>query len=91
MWKTCPKVIDEPIMIVGLEWVDVLVVLLVFSVVTILCNPFLGIAVAVGLGGTLWYGKRDQPPGALIHTLHRWELWPMRGVFAPVSQRFSPW
>ena len=32
-----------------------------------------------------------KPPGALIHALHRLELWPMRGVFAPISQRFSPW
>jgi hypothetical protein len=91
MWKACPKVIDEPIMIVGLEWSDFVVVLLVFSMVTIMLNPFLGVGAAIGLGVTLWYAKRDQPPGALIHALHRLELWPIRGVFAPVSQPFSPW
>jgi type IV conjugative transfer system protein TraL len=91
MWKNCPKVIDEPVMIVGLEWVDFVVVLLAFSIVTIILNPFLGVGIAISLGFTLWYAKRDQPPGALIHMLHRLEIWPMRGVFAPVSQQFSPW
>ena len=91
MWKDCPKVLDEPIQILGLEWSDFVMTLGVFGSVTIWLNPFLGIPGGLAVGALLWWLKRDQPPGAIIHLLHRLEIWPIHGVFAPIRQTFSPW
>jgi hypothetical protein len=91
MWTSCPKNVDEPVLIVGLELEDIAVIVLMLTIASTVCSlmPSMGIAVLTGYG--IWRIKRGQPPGALMHACHRLELVPIPGVIRPRTPRYSPW
>ncbi|MFQ5945144.1 MAG: type IV conjugative transfer system protein TraL [Anaerolineae bacterium] len=89
----CPRTIDEPIRILGLDGEDWLVLGCLFIAVYAMLTALIGLA-AAGLGAiVLRTAKRGRPPGALRQGL--WELgvplpgWP--AAPPPEGQRYSPW
>jgi hypothetical protein len=93
MWIPCPRVLDEPVKILGLEVEDLVVSA---SVPLLLGIPFdLGalpcFAGAGVLGLVLYRAKRGKAPGALLHALHRLELAKLPGVLSPRPRTYSPW
>jgi type IV conjugative transfer system protein TraL len=91
MWTPCPTHLDDPVLILGLEPEDYGLVMLTLILAGLVVNALLAFASAVGVGLVFWALKRGHPPGTLIHTLHRLELLPIRGVLRPRVQRYSPW
>ena len=91
MWTSCPKNLDEPVLILGLELEDIAVTVLVLTIASTVWAllPSMGIAVLAGYG--IRRLKRGQPPGALMHACHRLELVPTPGVIRPRAPRHSPW
>jgi hypothetical protein len=91
MWTPCPKNLDEPVLVLGLELEDLAVMMLTLILASTVL-AFLPSVLVVGLAGCgLWRGKRGQAPGALIHACHRLELLPIPGVIRPRAPRYSPW
>jgi hypothetical protein len=91
MWTPCPKHLDEPVTILGLEPEDYGLVMLSLIVASLVVNALLAFACGAGVAWLFWYMKRGRAPGALIHALHRWDLVPIRGVLRLRGQRYAPW
>jgi hypothetical protein len=91
MWTPCPTHLDDPVLILGLEPEDYGLVMLTLILTSTVASALLAFASAAGIGVAFWALKRGQPPGTLIHTLHRLELLPIRGVLPPRTRRYSPW
>jgi hypothetical protein len=91
MWTQCPKHLDEPVTILGLEPEDYGLVMLSLILASCVVTAPLAFAVGAGLWALLWWSKRGRAPGALLHALHRWDLVPIRGVLRCRTVRYSPW
>jgi hypothetical protein len=91
MWTPCPRNLDEPVLVLGLELEDLAAIMLTLILASTMLALIPSIAVAGLAGYGLWRGKRGQPPGALIHACHRLELLPIPGVLRPRAPRHSPW
>jgi type IV conjugative transfer system protein TraL len=91
MWTPCPTHLDDPVHILGLEPEDYGLVMLTMLLAGLVLNALLAFASAVGVGVVFWALKRGHPPGTLIHTFHRLELLPIRGVLSPRVRRYSSW
>ena len=91
MWTSCPRLLDEPAKVLGMELGDfgLLMVLPLFL------RPFLHVllvfAVTAAIGAVLTRAKRGQPHGALPHLLHGLELFPWPGVLRPALVSYTPW
>jgi hypothetical protein len=93
MWVNSPRVLDQPVKILGLEVEDLVVAA---AVPLLLGIPFdldalPCFAVAGTLGLALYLAKRGKPPGALLHTLHRLELLKLPGILSPRPRNYGPW
>jgi hypothetical protein len=91
MWTPCPKHLDEPVTILGLEPEDYGLVMLSLIVASLVMHALLAFACGAGVAWLSWALKRGRAPGALIHALHRWDLVPIRGVLHLRGQRYAPW
>lgn len=72
--KSCPRTLDRPIVVFGLEPEELVLVGLVSGAVLFLVD-----AIPAVLGGALLWGglsrlKAGRPPGYLYEQLHRWGL-----------------
>ena len=80
--RTCPKTIDKPLLILGLEGEDIAVLMLFFGIPAILISP----AVPLGLILIAWPAlvgfKRGKPEGYVLHALYRIGL-PLKGLLPP--------
>ncbi len=80
--RACPKTIDKPLLILGLEGEDIAVLMLVFGIPAILISP----AIPLGLILVAWPGlvsfKRGKPEGYVLHALYRIGL-PLKGLLPP--------
>ncbi len=91
MWLACPTVLDEPVTILGLEPEDYGLVMLTLIVAATFLSAIPAFGSGLGVALACLHLKRGQPPGALIHWLHAWELLPIPGVLRPTLPRCSPW
>ncbi|MFH0754156.1 MAG: type IV conjugative transfer system protein TraL [Candidatus Omnitrophota bacterium] len=87
--KPCPKTIDKPLLILGLEGEDVAVLMLVFGVPAILISPA-ALVLIFAAWPALVYFKRGKPQGYVLHTFYRLSL-PLPGLLPPQvpGQRFG--
>ena len=89
----CPRTVDEPIRVLGLDGEDWALIGSLAVIVYVLSTPFAGVAAGVFQMIAIRLAKRGRPPGALRHAF--WLLgfplpgWPQ----APPAegQRYSPW
>lgn len=91
MWTPCPRHLDEPVTILGLEPEDYGLVMLSLILASLCVTALLAFASGAAVGGLCWGMKRGRPPGALIHALHRWDVLPIRGVLRSRVQRYAAW
>ena len=91
MWTPCPKHLDEPVLILGLEPEDYGLVMLVLLLASLVASALLSFGLALLAGLACGRLKRGQPPGALIHALHRLEILPIPGLLRPRPASYAPW
>ena len=91
MWTPCPKHLDGPVLILGLEPEDYGLVMLVLLLASLLCSALLSFGLALLAGLACGRLKRGQPPGALIHALHRLEILSIPGVLRAQPLHYAPW
>jgi hypothetical protein len=91
MWQECPKVLDEPVKILGMEVEDFATVAVSPLFLSLVCDAMLSFALAAALGVGLYLSKRGRTQGALWHTLHALELLKLPGVLGPQEKGYSPW
>ena len=91
MWTPCPKHLDEPILILGLEPEDYGLVMLVLLLASLVASALLSFGLALLAGLACGRLKRGQPPGTLIHALHRLEILPIPGVLRAQPRHYAPW
>lgn len=91
--SSCPRTIDEPVRLLGLDNEDWAVVGILGLLVYLMTTATIGALVIALLVVGVRLIKRGQPPGAMLHTL--WLLgMPVRGWPAappPDGRRYSPW
>ena len=91
MWTPCPKVLDEPVKVLGLEIDDFAMVAASPLVLGFVFDALASFGLAFLLGVALYLSKRGRPPGALLHTLHGWEVTRLPGILGPRRRRYSAW
>ena len=91
MWTPCPQHLDEPVLILGLEPEDYGLVMLVLLLTSLVASALLSFGLALLAGIACGRLKRGQPPGALIHALHRLEILPIPGVLRTQPPHYAPW
>ncbi|MCI0356336.1 MAG: type IV conjugative transfer system protein TraL [Acidobacteria bacterium] len=91
MWTPCPKHLDEPVLILGLEPEDYGLVMLVLLLTSLMWSALLSFGLALLAGMACGRLKRGRPPGALIHALHRLEILPLPGVLRMQPPHYAPW
>lgn len=85
--KPCPRTIDRPLLILGLEGEDVAVILLLCGVPAIMFSPAVPLIALFFLWPCLAAFKRGKPEGYLIHWLYRQGVG-FRGLLPPGPERF---
>ena len=77
--RLCPRTIDKPLLILGLEGEDIAVLMLLFGIPAILISP----AVPLGLILVAWPAlvcfKRGKPEGYVLHSLYQMGF-PLKGL-----------
>lgn len=91
MWRTCVTVFDEAIIFLFWEWDEVVLFLSVFFVGQFLCGPFWSMGLSVATAASLYWLKRGQPPGAVVHWLHEVEVIALPGILSPHPTRYDTW
>ncbi len=69
--KACPRTLDRPIVIFGLEPEELVLVGLVPGAILFLVDPIPAVLVGAGLWAGLSRIKAGKPPGHLYELLHR--------------------
>ena len=91
--RACPKTIDKPLLLLGLEGEDVAVLMLCCGIPAILISPGVPLGLVLIAWPALAWFKRGKPEGYVLHALYRAGL-PLNGllppgegvVYAPYSQ-----
>jgi hypothetical protein len=92
MTRTCHRNVDRPILLLGLEYVDWAMVLLVFGICALI--PYISnltvLVVTVICATGLRVFKASKPRGYLLHLCYRWGL-PLPGILPPpyIVPRYS--
>ncbi len=85
MERKCPRTLDKPILLFGLEMEDVAVLSLAAGIGSLLIGPMVpGVGAAAGWIILLRF-KRDKPAGYVLHRLYS-RGYPLRGLVPPPSQ-----
>ena len=91
MPRPCPRTVDAPFRILGLEWDDWVAVSTVLMFFLLVWSPavagFVLPALVIGMR-TL---KRGQPPGIILHRLWLWRLVELKGFPPPPDRNGSLW
>ena len=91
MWRPCSTVLDKPVLILGLEMEDLLILIVVLLVFTLPLGMFWA-SLATAAGGVgLRYWKRDRPSGAVIEDLYGAGVVSIPGMLKAGPQARSPW
>ena len=85
--KRCPRTLDRPILIFGLEPEDIASLGLIGGVLAFF-NTALSGAVFFGGWPVLVLVKRDKPAGYVIHLLYKWGM-NFEGLLSPGKKRYS--
>lgn len=86
--RPCPRTIDRPLLVLGLEGEDIAVLLLVCGIPAILFAPTLPLLVLlVGWPALAWF-KRGKTPGHIVHWLYERGV-PFQGFMPPGRRRYS--
>jgi hypothetical protein len=89
--RTCPRTIDRPLLILGLEGEDVAVLMLLCGVPAILFSPMVPVLGLLAGWPLLARFKRGKPQGHVLHVLYRWGV-PLKGLLPPgEGLRYSPY
>jgi hypothetical protein len=86
--KRCPKTMDKPILIFGLEPEDIAALGLMGGLLS-LFNTLVSGAVFFGGWIFLVFAKRDKPAGYVIHLLYKMGV-NFPGLLSPQIKRYSP-
>jgi hypothetical protein len=82
MMRPCPKTIDKPLLILGLEGEDIAVLMLFFGIPAILISPAIPLGLILVAWPVLVWFKRGKPEGYVLHALYRAGL-PLTGLLPP--------
>jgi hypothetical protein len=91
MWEDCPRVLEQPVKILGLEIEDFALVGLTPFVAGIWLDAGAAFLATAVVGLTFYFAKRGKPAGHVQHVLHRLELIRMPGILGPKERCYSPW
>lgn len=91
MPRPCPRMVDAPIRILGLEWDDWAVVSIVIMFFLLAWTPAVAVAVAPPVILGLRALKKGQPPGIIVHRLWTWGLVRLKGFPPPPDHHGSLW
>ena len=86
--RNCPRTIDKPLLILGLEGEDVAVLMLCFGVPAIAISPTIPIIVFFISWPLLAALKRGKPEGYMVHLLYRLGV-PFEGLLPPCVRRYA--
>ena len=90
--KNCPRNIDKPVTLLGLELEDMATVVALIGILRALSNIFIAIAIAVVGGIILKRAKRGKPKAHIQHLFYKMGV-TLPG-FLPPTRRvkiYSPW
>lgn len=87
--RPCPRTIDKPLLILGLEGEDIGVLMLVFGIPAILVSPAIPLALIFFAWPGLVMLKRGQPEGYVLHLLYKFGV-PLQGLLPPGERQYSP-
>ena len=68
----CPRILDEPLRLLGFDAEDGAVGLTLFTTLHLLGASFWGVVIGLGAASSLLLLKRGQPPGIVAHQI--WAL-----------------
>jgi hypothetical protein len=86
--RYCPRTIDKPLLILGLEGEDVAVLMLCFGIPAILVSPVVPV-ICFFIGWPLLAAfKKGKPEGYMVHCLYRWGV-PFAGLLPPGIRKYS--
>ena len=90
--KNCPRNIDKPITLLGLELEDLAIVVGLIGIIRALSNIFIAIAIAIVGGVILKRAKRGKPKAHIQHLFYRMGV-SFPGFLPPIQRVkiYSPW
>ena len=93
MWVRCPRVLDEPVRILGLEPEDFTSALAMPTMLSLLLDALPALLSGIAFGVTMYFLKRGKPPGDLSHQLYSLELLPLQwaGIVGTRPRLYTPW
>ena len=80
--RPCPKTIDKPLLILGLEGEDIAVLMFFFGIPAILVSPSVPLVLILIGWPLLAAFKRGKPQGYVLHVFYRAGL-PLEGLLPP--------
>ena len=90
--RHCPKTIDKPLLILGLEGEDIAVLMFFFGIPAIMISPAIPLVLIFVAWPALVAFKRGKPEGYVLHALYRMGM-TLSGLLPPGSEgkRYSPY
>lgn len=86
--RNCPRTIDRPLLILGLEGEDIAVLMLVFGIPAVLLTPTIPLLLFLAGWPCLAALKRGKPEGYMLHLLYRFGV-PFEGLLPPGAGRYA--
>jgi hypothetical protein len=80
--RPCPRTIDRPLLILGLEGEDIALLMLAFGIPAILISPAAPLMLLFAAWPALVFFKRGKPEGYVLHALYRAGV-PLSGLLPP--------
>jgi type IV conjugative transfer system protein TraL len=80
--RPCPRTIDKPLLILGLEGEDVAALMLVFGMPAVLFSPVIPVILLFIAWPVMATLKKGKPPGYVMHGLY-WLGVPLKGLLPP--------
>jgi hypothetical protein len=91
MWIACPRILDMPVTIFGLDIDDFALVSVTPLLASLVWDAPGSFGCAAALAAVLYFSKRNRPAGDVFHTLHSLELLRLPGILGPRPHIYSPW
>ncbi len=86
--RNCPRTIDRPLLILGLEGEDVAVLMLLFGIPAVILTPTVPLILFFISWPLLAALKRGRPEGFMVHLLYRSGI-PFDGLLPPGEGRYA--
>ncbi len=86
--RNCPRTIDKPLLILGLEGEDVAVLMIFFGIPAVLFSPTIPLLAFFMSWPFLAFFKRGKPEGYMLHYLYRLGI-PFDGLLPPGNVRYA--